>query len=286
MHSYRKIFLVFIILSLSITINIPLAQEKKIAFAIAPMASPASNLSIYSDFINYLSNKIGYEVVIIQRRTYAEINSLLETGEAQFAFISTGAFLSGSDTFGLEPLAVPVRDGKTSHNSYIIVNKENKIDDFLQLKGKVFAFSDPLSFTGRLYPLHVLKTMGVKPKEFFEMTFFTSSHEKSIESVANGLADGAAVDSLIFNGLKRDGVPFIEQVKVIKISPPYGMPPIVASPLADNTAKQRILRALIKMAEDPAGREVLDSIEIEKYIRPSTAIYRTAVKLRQAALLP
>ncbi len=45
--------------------------------------------------------------------------------------------------------------------------------------------------------------MGVTPGEFFRRTFYTSSHEKSIESVANGLADGAAVDSLIFEDIKR-----------------------------------------------------------------------------------
>ena len=56
------------------------AQEKEIAFAISPMASPVSTLSIYSDFIEYLSKKTGIKIVLKQRRKYSEINDLLKTG--------------------------------------------------------------------------------------------------------------------------------------------------------------------------------------------------------------
>ncbi len=45
--------------------------------------------------------------------------------------------------------------------------------------------------------------MGVTPGEFFRRTFYRSSHEKSIESVANGLADAASVESLIFEGYHK-----------------------------------------------------------------------------------
>ncbi len=286
MHSFRKIFLLLVILSVSIAVHTPLAQEKEIVMAISPMASPVTNLRKYSEFMTYLSKKIGYKINIKQRRKYSEINALLQTGEAQFALTCTGAFLNGKNTFELEILAVPVIEGKTSFHSYIIVNKDKNIDNIHQLQGKIFAFTDPLSLTGRLYPLHVLASLGVRPKEFFKMTFFTSSHEKSIESVVNGLADGAAVDSIFFNSLKRDRIPSIDRLKVINISPPYGISPIVASPYADSTAKERIERALIKMADDPAGREVLDRIGIEKYIRSDMAIYRTALQLSQAVLSP
>lgn len=262
------------------------AQELEISFAISPKASPVANLSIYSDFIKYLSKKTGYKVGIKQRRKYSEINSLLETGEAQFALSSTGAFLSGKSEFGLEALAVPVINGKTSYHSLIIVNKESEIRDIYQLKGGVFAFTDPISLSGRLYPQHLLELLGIKQQDFFKRVFFTSGHEKSIESVAIGLADGAAVCSLIYDDLKRWGAPNIDLVKIVKKSPPYGIPPIVVSPLADNTSKQRILRTLIKMASDPEGKKILDRINIDKFVLPDPDAYSTAQSLRPTGLLP
>ncbi len=262
--------------------NISSAEE--IVFAISPMASPVSTLSHYSDFIKYLSEKTGIKILLKQRRKYSEINALLKTGEAQFALTCTGAFLNGKYEFGLELLSIPVIKGRTTYHSYIIVRKESKIKDFTQLQGKVFAFTDPLSLSGRLYPLYLLDTSGLKPEEFFKKTFYTSSHEKSIESVAYGFADGAAVDSLIFEDMKRSGNPAIEGVKIIKISSPYGIPPVVVSPHAPESIKQLILKTLIGMADDPEGRAVLKRLQIDKFILPNPAIYFAAVQLMKAVM--
>jgi phosphonate transport system substrate-binding protein len=264
--------------------------DQEIVFAISPMASPASTLANYSDFIKYLSEKTDTKIILKQRKKYAEINSLLKSGKAQFALTCTGAYLSGRDEFGLEILAVPVIDGKTTYNSYIIVKKESTIEDFRQLQGKVFAFTDPLSLSGRLYPVYLLNTINAKQEEFFKKTFYTSSHEKSVESVAYGFADGASVDSLIFKDMKSSGHPAIEKVKIIKISPSYGIPPIVISPATQKTTKQIMLKALVKMSDDNEGIEILRKLQIEKFILPNPAIYRNAVLLKnkttKATFLP
>jgi phosphonate transport system substrate-binding protein len=270
---------------LFVVAHVSSAQEEEIIFVISPIVSPFSTLSHYNEFVSYLSKKTGKKIIPKQRRTYAEINSLLKSGEVEFALICTGAYLRGNFDFGLKLLAVPVINGRTSYNSYIIVNKESKIESFSQLRGKVFAFTDPLSLTGRLYTLHLLSTMGLIPEEFFGKTFYTSSHEKSIQSVANGLADGAAVDSLIFDDLKRKQSPFTNSLRIIRISPSYGIPPIVASPIAEKSTKQLMLNTLIKMAEDPAGKEILNGIQIEKFILPDPAIYDTAVQVWEATFL-
>ncbi len=282
MLNFKRVLLSFLLIIL--VLNVAIAQEPEIIFAISPMASPVSTLSSYDDFINYLSQKTGLKVILKQRRKYSDINSLLKSGEAQFAYTCTGAYLSGRSEFGLEVFAVPVIDGKTTYNSYIIVNDKSRINDLFQLRGKVFAFTDPLSLSGRLYPAYLLDTMGTKPEDFFKKTFYTSSHEKSIESVAYGFADGAAVDSLIFEDMKRKKVPVIDMVKIIKVSPPYGMPPLVVSPAADKSMKQVMLTALLKMNDDPSGKEILDKLQIDKFVLPDPVIYYNAVKLRRAVL--
>ncbi|MBI5408762.1 MAG: phosphate/phosphite/phosphonate ABC transporter substrate-binding protein [Nitrospirae bacterium] len=277
---------ILLLLVLSIAAPASASPEEEITFAISPMASPVSTLSSFSDFIAYLSKKTGKKVVLKQRRKYSDINSLLKSGEAQFAYTCTGAYLSGRNEFGLEVLAVPVINGKTTYNSYLIVNKESDIKDFRQLKGKVFAFTDPMSLSGRIYPAYLLETMNTTPEKFFRKTFYTSSHEKSVESVAYGLADGAAVDSLIFEDMKRMKVPATAMVNIIQISPPYGIPPIVVSPGTDKSIKQIMLSSLLKMKDDPSGKEILKQLQIEKFVLPDPAIYHSAVQMRQAAMLP
>jgi len=284
MINLRMFFLAAFVLF--ITVRGGASQEKQTVFAISPMASPVSTISGYNDFINYLSQKTGMNIVMKQRRKYSEINALLKSGDAQFAYTCTGAYLSGRNEFGLEILAVPVVNGRTSYNSYIIVNKRSNVKTFSQLKGKIFAFTDPMSLSGRIYPAYLLETMNMKPEEFFRKTFYTSSHEKSVESVAYGLADGAAVDSLIFEDMKRTDVAATAMVKIIQISPPYGIPPIVVSPGTDKAIKQLMLSSLLKMKDDPAGKKILEELHIEKFVLPDPAIYHSAVQMRQAAMLP
>ncbi|MBL7032195.1 MAG: phosphate/phosphite/phosphonate ABC transporter substrate-binding protein [Nitrospira sp.] len=283
MSKLRIVFLLF--LSILFAANISAEAENEVVFAISPMASPVSTLSGFGDFIEYLSEKTGLNIVLKQRRKYSEINDLLKSGEAQFAYTCTGAYLSGRKEFGLEVLAVPVVNNKTTYNSYIIVNKSD-YQKFEDLKGKVFAFTDPLSLSGRIYPAYLLETMMTTPEAFFSKTFYTSSHEKSVESVAYGLADGAAVDSLIFEDMKKLNDPAIEKVKIVHISPPYGIPPMVVSPDTDKSQKQLMLSTLLKMKDDPAGRKILKELHIKKFILPDPAIYYSAVQLRQSALLP
>ncbi len=286
MCKLKYIAIIILILSIFCITNTSVKAENEIVFAISPMASPVSTLSGYGDFIEYLSNKTGMNIILKQRRKYAEINSLLKTGEAQFAYTCTGAYLSGRKEFGLEVLAVPVVNSKTTYHSYIIVNKDSPYQSIDNLNGKVFAFTDPLSLSGRIYPAYLLETMNTTAQEFFRTTFYTSSHEKSIETVAYGLADGAAVDSLIFEDMKKLNDPAIEMVKIIRISPPYGIPPIVVSPDTDKSLKQLMLTTLIKMKEDPSGRVILEKLNIKKFVLPDPSIYYSAVQLRQSALLP
>ncbi len=284
MFDLKKSFLTIIFLLF--TVNATAAQEREIVFAISPMASPVSTLSSYNDFIKYLSDRTGKKITIKQRRKYSEINSLLKEGKAQFALTCTGAFLSGQKEFGLELLAIPVVNGVTSYNSYFIVHRESKAESFKELRGQVFAFTDPLSFSGRMYPVYVMHKMGVKPETFFKKTFYTTGHEKSIKSVALGLAEAAAVDSLIYDDMKRMNDPSIEKVKIIEVSPPYGIPPIVISPTVEKSTKELILRTLLQMSSDPDGREVLRKIQVDKYILPDPVIYDNAAKVRNATLSP
>ena len=283
MFDLKKSFLTTVFLLFAL--NVTAAQEKEIVFAISPMASPVSTLSSYSDFIKYISDRTGKKIAIKQRRKYSEINSLLKEDKAQFALTCTGAFLSGQKEFGLELLVIPVVNGVTSYNSYIIVHRESKAENFEQLKGYVFAFTDPLSFSGRMYPMYVLYNMGVTPEEFFKRTFYTSGHEKSIQSVADGLAEAAAVDSLIFDDMKRMNDPAIKKVKIIMVSPPYGIPPIVIAPFVEKSTRELILNALLAMKNDPEGRKILKKIQVDEYILPDPVIYNNAAKVRKVTLL-
>lgn len=250
-------------------------------FAVSAMASPAKTLIHFSEFREYLEEKLGIHVHLKQRRTYEEINTLLYESTVQMAFTCTGGYLAGRKAFGLEVLAVPVVKGKTAYQSYIITGKENPAESIEALQDQVFAFTDPLSLSGRIYPVATLNGLGYMTKSFFKKTFYTESHDKSIEAVATGLADGAAVDSLIFDSLYELQNSFARQVRIIRKSKEFGMPPVVVTPGLNKESKRDLLKVLLGMATDPRGQIVLQHLEMDGFAIPTPELYRSAILLRK-----
>ncbi|GAB4405162.1 MAG: phosphate/phosphite/phosphonate ABC transporter substrate-binding protein [Anaerolineales bacterium] len=234
--------------------------------AVAAVISPKGTVESYAPFLSYLEEKLNRPVELIQKRTYLEVNDLIEHGEVDVAFVCTSAYIQGHDTFGMELLAAPQVNNKTIYNSYLIVPAESKAQSMSDLRGKVFAFTDPISLSGRVYPTYLVQELGFTPEEFFGRTFYTYSHDEAIRAVASGVADGAAVDSLVYEYAIARDPSLAEKVKVIHRSPDFGIPPVVVSPFTRPQVKADLQTLLLTMADDPASREALASIGVERFV--------------------
>lgn len=62
--------------------------------AIGAMISPKDTEGHYRRLLQYLGQEAGVEVELVQRKTYAEINELLISGDIQLAFICSGPYVS------------------------------------------------------------------------------------------------------------------------------------------------------------------------------------------------
>lgn len=257
-------------------------QKDTLSFAVSAMTSPVRTLEHFSRFRNYLARKMGIPICLKQRRTYREINELLARQEVQMAFTCTGGYLAGRQAFGLEILAIPVFHGKKSYRSYIIVRATSPIRSLAGLRHHRFAFTDPLSLTGYMYPTARITALGFTTDHFFRQVFFTESHDKSVEAVATGIADGAAVDSIIFDELRAQEDPHAGAVRIIETSPNFGMPPVVVPPGIPRDLKRRLLKILLAMDRDPDGRIVLAALGMDRFSLSSPALYRSAILLRKS----
>jgi phosphonate transport system substrate-binding protein len=90
--------------------------------AVAAVISPQGTVESYSALMDYLSEKTGRPVEMVQRRTYLEVNDLVERGEVDMAFVCTSAYISGQDQFGMQLLVAPQVNNETVYHSYLIVD--------------------------------------------------------------------------------------------------------------------------------------------------------------------
>ena len=263
-------------------------NDTAVRVAIASVVSPKESYEYYEDMIQYISQKIGGSVKIVQRRSYKEINDLIKNNEIDFAFVCGGAYIDGNSEFGMKLLVVPVVNNNTTYNSYIIVQNESNYTDLTDFRGKKFAFSDPLSNSGQLYPAYRLYLLNETPDSFFgkdeqgkKNWFYTYSHDNSIIAVAEKLAEGAAVDSLVYQYMKETHPEIIAKTRIIEISPPFGIPPIVVSKDIDPFLEERLRNIFLDMNNDENGKKIMAKIRIERFTSLNDSAYDSIREMRK-----
>lgn len=256
--------------------------KQPIKIGVASMITPVDAVKYYQVIMDYLGEQLEQPVQMVHRRTYKEMDSLLEKSEVKIAFIGSAPYVKNHDKFGAELLAAPSVNGSPQYHSYIIVHKDSPIKSFSELKGKIFAFTDPRSNTGKLYPEYLLKTMAYTPEKFFKRFIYSYSHNRSVEMVAKKVVDGAAVESLIYEHMVKRNSPYAAQTKVIKRSPPYGIPPVVVTKDIDPVLKQQLRDAFLNMDKTAKGKEILDAMMIDGFVRIADSAYDSIRKMDRA----
>ncbi len=243
--------------------------------AIAGVISPKETFRTYDRLLDYFGEKLDRPVQLVQRSTYGEINELLRSGNVDLAFVCSAAYVEGNRTFGMELLVVPEILGLTTYHSYVIVPGDSLARQVQDLKGKTFAFTDPLSNSGRLAPTYMLLQMGETPESFFSKYVFTYSHDNSIKAVAEKLVDAAAVDSLVYDFHAVRNSPLTARTRVIWKSPPYGSPPVVVHPEINPQLKVQLRDVLLGMDQDPVGKGILDDLMIDRFVVADAQAYES-----------
>jgi phosphonate transport system substrate-binding protein len=249
--------------------------------AVASMISPRETFFSYQQVLHYIGNRLGKNIQLIQRKTYGEINELLGKGEIDLAFICSGPYALGKEQYDLRLLAAPEVHGSHFYFSYLIVNAHSPFHSIEDLRGRVFAFTDPESNTGKLVPTYWLMQMGEKPEVFFSETIYTYSHDNSILAVSRGLVDGAAVHGLIWEYYQHKKPSLTSKTRVIRKSEPYGIPPLVISPFLSPELKEKIGELLFSMHRDPEGKKVLEGLMIDRFVPAKEEWYESILKMKQ-----
>lgn len=257
----------------------PPAEVMPLRVAVAAVISPRGNVESYTPLLNYLANKLGRPVEMVQRRTYQEVNDLLRDGQVDVAFVCTSAYVAGKQDFGMQLLAAPQVNGATVYYSYLIVPADSPARGMADLRGKVFAFTDPMSLSGRVYPTSLVHALGAGPETFFGRTFFTYSHDNAIRAVADGLADAASVDSLVYDFAVARDPALATRVKVIHRSPAFGIPPVVVGPNMRPQLRAQLYDLLIGLQGDPAGAGILAALGFDRFVPIGDDAYESARRL-------
>jgi phosphonate transport system substrate-binding protein len=263
-----------------------LLQKTSLNVAVAAMISPKETFSYYRELLDFIGAKMNRKVSLIQRKTYEEINELFINGQVDLAFICSGPYAVDKKKYGFEALATPIVREKPFYHSYLIVNKNSAYKNLNDLRDKVFAFTDPDSNTGALVPKYWLSKMGETPESFFKSFTYTYSHDNSIMAVARALVDGATVDGHKWEYFQAKNPIYSSRTRILKISEPFGSPPLVASIALPPIDKEQIQEYVFTMHLEPAGKKILTKLMIDRFVSPEEKWYEPIRQMQYALKHP
>ena len=221
---------------------------------------------------DYLETRLDRPIEFKQRSTYRQIMDLLLGEDLDFAWICGYPYLRFQ--YALKLVAVPLYHGEPLYQSYLIVRADDRqTGSIADLKGRIFAYSDPDSNSGFLVPQYQISALGEDRESFFRKSFFTWSHEKVVAAVATGLADGGAVDGYVWDTLAVRNPELAGRTRIVSKSRKFGFPPIVASNTARDEETRALQQALFGMAGDPEGQRLLGELNLDGFSQQDIALF-------------
>ncbi|CAE6802309.1 putative ABC transporter phosphite binding protein PhnD1 [Paraburkholderia domus] len=265
---------------LRFALSVPLLSYFKVAVANENPAVAFGTTAVFLDneisLLEQWSRELGdvcsADVRFVQRNSYREIDDLIADNRLDLAWVCGFPYVTHEETMRL--MAIPDYLGQPLYHSYLIVpSSDAHTTHITQLRNRVFAFSDPGSNSGFLVPTTELIRAGIRPTRFFRKSFFTYAHRKVIDAVTSGLADAGEIDGYVYDTIQKQYPERTRDVRVAWRSPLYGFPPIVARRSLDEESFLRIQRALVGMKDQPAGRDVLQRLNLDGFVPDDDKVF-------------
>jgi phosphonate transport system substrate-binding protein len=149
--------------------------------------------------------------------------------------------------------------------SDVIARRDSGIECFLDLRGRSWAYNEPLSHSGYGITRYHLVTLG-ETNGFFGEVVEAGFHQEAIDMVVRGEIDGSAIDSQVLAIALRDRPELADLLRVVDALGPSTIQPVAVSRRVPADMREAIRDIIVAMAESPAGRDSLALGLIDRFV--------------------
>lgn len=223
-----------------------LAQQQTLTIGLIPAEDSQAMIESSRQVLDELQKQLGMPVKPFVATDYNGVIEALRSRKLDVAYLGPFSYVLASSVANVEAFAVAEtkKTGQSSYKSLILASKDSGLRAVSDLKGKNFAFVDPSSASGHLFPKAGLQQMGIEPEQLFGRVIFSGSHDASILAVANKKVDAAAVADRIFATAVAKGQVKQDDFVVLWSSRPIPESPMVWRKDLDPALKEKLARAL------------------------------------------
>jgi len=256
------------------------STEETLKITIIPHRSTKGNFRSYTPVVQALEKKIGMPVQMLASKTYDEAVGKLESKEADVAYLGPFAYVKAHNDFGARLIVRTIDDDNTEfYHSLIITRKESDIRTLQDLKGKSFAFTDPNSTSGFLFPMVGLSKAGIRLEDFSRAEYL-KRHANSLLAVYNGQTDAGAVSSTAKDKVKVN----FDDIRILWKSEPIYRGPWAARKDLSESLFQGIQNTFLELAKQKDAAEIFKKLSTKGFVKGKDSEYnnvREAIALKQ-----
>ncbi len=173
---------------------------------------------------------------------------------------------------GAPVMAAPRYGDRPVYFADVIVRRDSAFQTLPDLRGAVFAYNQPQSFSGYVLPRHHLLALN-ESLVFFSAAVATGSHAASLDWVETGRADCAAIDSVVLEMELRQKPERAHSFRVVASIGPAPMPPVIASSRLPAETFARLREALLNLHTRPEGLAILQAAGLARFASVSDDDY-------------
>ncbi len=228
--------------------------------AVIPQMPPVAMHKNWSPFVDRLTKDTGFEFRLKLYETMAEFEADYKRGGPDCLYASPPQAVLARKVQGYDPV---LRNSKPIAG-IVFVKKDSPIRTIQELNGKDVAFVGSRNVCSIL----IRSTLAEKGMQMNIKKHFAGSTENVFQHVIHGNVDaGGTLDV----ALGRAMADVQEQVRVIYTTPQIAPHPLSAHPRVPSAVRSAVMNAVFAMQRDPAGKEILRSIQLPSPVRADYA---------------
>jgi phosphate/phosphite/phosphonate ABC transporter binding protein len=232
------------------------ADGGDLKFGFTPVLGQSQTRTEFEPLMAYLSSALGRGVVLYVAKDYGDLRTQMEAGSVDIGSFSPFAYVDAARAGRIRIIAQSLIEGSGTYRGLIIIRKDSGLGSLADLGGKRFAFVDPKSASGYVYPRAMLLEHGIRADTGFSQVIFAGDHNRVIAAVLDRKVEAGAIYDGAIRVAKAAGM-HTEKLAVLASTDPIPHDAIAVRVGLDAELSQRIQAALVGLSGTEAGRKLI-----------------------------
>lgn len=240
-------------------------DKEVLRLGLVPFESGEELLKDMQPLIDVIEKGMQMEVNPMVATDYTGVVEAFKNHQLDAAFLSPASYVLAEQEAHVKIILKSMRAGSGTYYGAIIVNNDSPIKSVADLKGKSFAFGDPISTSGHIFARKLMLDAKVNPETDLEKYIYAGSHDATILAVLNHKVDAGATYADDNQGKSNAWRRFLEpkdydKIRVLKYTEPIPSDTIVVSQDLPQDKAQRLQSTILDYSQSAEGKALIKKL--------------------------